>query len=924
MAVSAIVALASTAASYVAGTMVFSTFLATFAFNFVMGAALNALTPKPKIDGSQRGYQVNSRGSALSHQIIYGKVRVGGAIVFDEATGEENKYFHRIIAVSGHEIESFDEIYINDEVVTLDGSGNVTSPERFVDKVRIKTHLGSPNQSADADLVAESDKWTSAHRLRGIAYMYVRLAFDTDVFPNGVPTVTATVKGKKVYNPATGTTVWSDNPALCLRDYLVSSYGIAELPANIDDTLVNSAVTVCNQTNTSAGTTRYTCNGAFTTDLTPYDVINNLLTSMGGSLWYAQGKWRMKPAYWTAPVLDLNEDDLRSSIGVATRHSRRDNFNVVKGTFRGEESNWQTTDYPQVDSAAFLAADNGQESVADVDLPFTANSIEARRIARIALERNRQQLTVTAAFGLKTMQVQVGDNIRLTNSRFGWANKEFEVLSWNFGLTDGLDLQVNMNLRETAESVFDEVDDGVVYERDNTNLPSAFDTQVPSLNAPVVRTTVNNDGTVIAEIDFSWVVAEPSLVSRYDFQWRTTTNTEWNASDLVGTKFTLSPALSGQSYNYRVRSTNYVGVKSDFATGATSVSAGNDGTVPNAPSVIGGFGGYNNVVLNWETPTQNTDGSELKDLSDFEIYRGLSTEPNAIVGKSSGEFFVDSGLLDNTTYYYRIKSVDFSGNKSAFSATVSFNTNPEITNGADGASVLVVFADDAAGNNQSLSAGAREYVQYYEYTDTVPTLPVSGTFVKFVGNSGQSVWPIYADDAAGAGQSFDPTGKDYVNFYESNTLPTLPVSGVTFVKWVGADGTSGIRGAGRFNIPVASLPTTSQQAELAFLNSVSDLVDRDQGWFYTGPQSSPTSQNVWIYNLSTDLWVQQDEVIDGSLIVSGTITADRFEAQSIAGLGMTIGSLSDNPTGERIVISDTKIQVYDGSNTLRVVLGDLT
>ena len=59
----------------------------------------------------------------------------------------------------------------------------------------------------------------------------------------------------------------------------------------------------------------------------------------------------------------------------------------------------------------------------------------------------------------------MGDNIRLTNTRFGWSNKEFEVIAWNFGLTDGLDLQTQMTLRETAESVYDEVDDGVVYER---------------------------------------------------------------------------------------------------------------------------------------------------------------------------------------------------------------------------------------------------------------------------------------------------------------------------------------------------------------------------------------------------------------------------------------------------------------------------
>jgi hypothetical protein len=473
MAIVAAGALMSAGATAIAtGTM--AAFAMNFAVAFALGAAMKALIPKPSISGGNRGYQTNSLGPAQDHQIIYGKMRVGGAIVFDEATGDNNKFLHRIIAVAGHEVQSFDEIYINDEVVTLDGSGNVTSPSQYNSKVRINVHLGSPDQTADSDLTSESDKWTSNHRLRGIAYMYVRLKFDADAFPNGIPVITATVKGKKLYDPRTSTTVWSDNPALCLRDYLTSKYGLAEDEYNIDDTLVISSANVCDQTNTLASTTRYTCNGAFTTASTPYDMLSEILKSMGGSMWYAQGKWRMKPAYWTAPVMDLSEDDLRSSISVGTRHSRRDNFNVIKGTFRGEESNWQTTDYPQVTNSAFLSADNNQESVADVDLIFTDNSIEARRLALISLERNRQQLTVNASFGLSTLELQVGDNIRLTNSRFGWTNKEFEVVSWSFGLTDGLDLQTQMTLRETAETVFDEVSDGVVYERDNTILTSPF------------------------------------------------------------------------------------------------------------------------------------------------------------------------------------------------------------------------------------------------------------------------------------------------------------------------------------------------------------------------------------------------------------------------------------------------------------------
>ena len=98
-----------------------------FATQAALGYAIYALTPKPKLTGQgNRGYSVNNRGSNLDHQVIYGKMRVGGAIVFDGVTGASNKFLHRVITVAGHEIESFEEIYINDARVTqLDPDGNV-------------------------------------------------------------------------------------------------------------------------------------------------------------------------------------------------------------------------------------------------------------------------------------------------------------------------------------------------------------------------------------------------------------------------------------------------------------------------------------------------------------------------------------------------------------------------------------------------------------------------------------------------------------------------------------------------------------------------------------------------------------------------------------------------------------------------------
>ena len=312
-----------------------------------------------------------------------------------------------------------------------------------------------------------------------------------------MPELQAVIKGKKVYDPrdsgqAAGTPstwTWSSNPALCIRDYLHSDHGINEDTAYIDDALVQSAANRCDET-ASGSLPFFTLNGAFTTGGQPVDILQDMLTSMGGLLWYGQGKWRMRAAKWTAPTLTLDENDLRSTVEVGTRHSRRDNFNVIKGTWRGEESDWQTTDFPEYKVTQAITDDGGTESVLDLPLYFTDNSKEAQRISRIMYERNREQLTVSATFGLNAFSLQVGDFVQFNYERMGWTSsspKYWEVTEWSFSMES--DLLSILVLREISSSVFDEVSNYSVYEKNNTSLASPFDAESITNVSPVASSS---------------------------------------------------------------------------------------------------------------------------------------------------------------------------------------------------------------------------------------------------------------------------------------------------------------------------------------------------------------------------------------------------------------------------------------------------
>ena len=110
--------------------------------------------------------------------------------------------------------------------------------------------------------------WTTAHRLRSIAYIYARLKANRDVYPTGIPNISAKVKGRKVYDPRVGgqdpadptTWAWSNNAALCLRDYLLGVprpdgaggfatelFGLGATNAEIDDAELIAAANVCDE-----------------------------------------------------------------------------------------------------------------------------------------------------------------------------------------------------------------------------------------------------------------------------------------------------------------------------------------------------------------------------------------------------------------------------------------------------------------------------------------------------------------------------------------------------------------------------------------------------------------------------------------------------------------------------------------------------
>lgn len=701
-----------------AGAITFS--FSTFALNAALGFALEALTPKQSSVPAGRSYQGESVDSVAAHQIIYGRTKVGGVKVYSEET-QNNKYLHKVVAFAGHTVESFDEIYLNDDLVTLDGSGNVTSPAKYSGYARIKVHLGGVNQAADSDLVSESNGlWSTNHRLRGIAYLYGRFVYNVDVFPNGEPVITAVIKGKKVYDPRTGITAWTSNSALCLRDYLLSKYSLNETVDNIDDDLFSAAADVCDEAvPLLAGGTeaRYACDGAFLSSTKPVDAINAILVTMGGSVWFSQGKWRVKAAAWKTPVDTFDENDLRSGLSVTTRNSRRDNFNIVGGKFRGEESLWVESEYPEYRSGTFVDDDNGLESKANVDLLMVGSSPRAQRLAKIALYTSRDQIVVSGLFSLRAMSLQVGDIIYFNNTRMGWTAKTFEVKNWEFSIDQEMNLVVKMTMKEITPQSFDwtTVDESV-FESNNTNLIDPFYVDPVGLG---VSSEVQVNYEKLTNILYANVTSsDSSKISKVEVQYKLSSSSTWKPVGIGSVGQYAVVDIPDGTYDVRARSTNYLSVSSDWVVVSSYKISGMAESPTNVSSLSANLSG-SNITLTWPA-------SPDADLSHYIIRHSVAeagaTFANATTAAEKVSRPATSITLPARPGTYSIKSYDKTGNASAGYTSVIVPTNAMPTF-ANNPTIVKSTGTNFVGTKVNTSAASGE-LRLTSYG----TAPSSGTY----------------------------------------------------------------------------------------------------------------------------------------------------------------------------------------------------
>jgi len=547
----------------------------------VAGFAIVADAFKPKEpEIRQGGLKSELRSSIAPRQLLYGNVRLAGTMVAAFSTGTDNKFVHFIFVIAAHEINDYVKFFVNEDEVTLDGS-DLVAAGKYAGKIRILTEVGTQSQAANATLVSDISQWTTAHRLRGLAYYSVRFEFDREVFTQGRPVITVLVEGAKVLDTRDSVTKFTNNWALVNHDYLTIGGGSAwdigcrfptsdftvaniDAEANISDEAVNL----------KAGGTqpRYTADGRlFSTSIREVN-LHALLSAGAGQLIYQGIGFKLYAGAAPTVSVQLDDDDLRGPVTVATRRPIQERVNRVIGVFLDATDDlYEENNYPPATNATFVTEDEEVVYEKRLDLPFTQHPARAQRIAKIELERRRRQMNITYPCKISGLQIQAWSTLGLTNTKYSFVAKEFQVLRWSFTAT-GVDLE----LQEHDSAIYSWVAATDEVSSTSPALPIIDDGSTTAAVTTLAVAAVNivKDSTKVPVLVATWD-APGVMVAQTEVQFKRNVDSLWEPGpaipDVSNPRATLQGFLPTESIDIRVRHINNFGVLGAFNTKTANI-----------------------------------------------------------------------------------------------------------------------------------------------------------------------------------------------------------------------------------------------------------------------------------------------------------------------------------------------------------------
>ena len=561
-----------------------------------------------------QGILVNKASNNTAIPVVYGQRQVGISRVFVESSGTDNNYLYMagvLCEGGGNGIESIDEIYINDKLVTWSGSltdGTVrtvnSSDTNFYKDgslISVQAFYGLDNQSVSS-LLDESTNWGSNHKLSGVAYLAFKFTWNQDAF-NSLPEVKVVLKGKKIYDPRLDSTkggsgshredtastwAYSNNSSLVLLDYLRNTrYGKAlpnsSFETNYDSFKTSADLCDTNVTPYSGGTdiNLFETNIVLDSEQKLIDNVRELLNPMRAIFTYTQGKYFLIIENTGTSSLSLNSNNIIGGIKIFGE-KKNNKYNRVIGTFVNPSKEWQedTVTFPPADDSALpvedryatlLSQDNGTNLESNFTFQGITNPYQAEELCEIILKRSRNALAVEVVVTSEALNLTIGDLVDLTYTTGGFSSKIFRV----YGLTINTDSTVSLKLIEHQDNFYTWSEKAQAPTIADTTLPNPNNVQAPASVTLGDQLILYSDGVVITCLDVTIGASPDSFVDYYQVEYKLSTATDYIINGQGRGLFQrILNVIDGLTYNVRVKAFNTLGSSSTYTSATRTIIGG--------------------------------------------------------------------------------------------------------------------------------------------------------------------------------------------------------------------------------------------------------------------------------------------------------------------------------------------------------------
>ncbi|MHC5127149.1 phage tail tip fiber protein [Pseudomonas inefficax] len=373
------------------------------------------------------------RSSKAPVRFILGRVSTGGVLVWaQEQAGDQTdgEWLHLVYVLCEGPVDALENIYLGEEEIAT--YGEHATYELVVNPTQV-----------NAFLKANCPDWKDEQIGRGLSFVRLSLKYSAEKFPSGIPDARFIVRGRNdIYDPRSGTAVYTENTALHILWYLRNRCGVPD-DEIVFETFASGAnicdESVANPDNTTSPRYRSSC--VIGADEQRTNVLQKLEAACGGRTIRVGGRWMFQAGAYYGPYdFEITEDMVVGTITGSTEPTNDAAINTVRGTFIDTSQSWTETDYPEVSIAEWVIEDGG-EAAETLSFSYVTDAYQAQRLANIELRRRRAGGTISVPMNFMGYNCRPGRAVRVNLPSLNILG-EFIVTNWSMGSDQGCTAQL--------------------------------------------------------------------------------------------------------------------------------------------------------------------------------------------------------------------------------------------------------------------------------------------------------------------------------------------------------------------------------------------------------------------------------------------------------------------------------------------------